>query len=107
MPSVCVIGPAMARLIDSGARTCVATLLCRQCTSAVPAALVESLKGEAGLHVEASPRTPGAEADYLFELIGRQRLHEMGRQRPPEMGAERESHGGGSPQQAASGSPAA
>ena len=46
LPSVCVVGPACARLLDAAARTCVATLLCRQNARAVPAAVTESLKGE-------------------------------------------------------------
>ena len=71
LPSVVVIGPACARLVDAAARTGIATLLCRQCTSAVPVALTESLKSEVGLQIVATPTPPCAEADELFALIGR------------------------------------
>ena len=76
LPGVCLGGTAAARLIDAAARTTCATLLCRQCASAVPAALTESLRSQVvGLHIDAQPTPPSAEADYLFELIGR---HEHG-----------------------------
>ena len=76
LPGVCL--PSAARLIDAAARTTCATLLCRQCASAVPAALTESLRSQVnGLQIDAQPTPPSAEADYLFELIGR---HEHGNQ---------------------------
>ena len=71
LPSVVFVGPACARIIDAAARTGIATLLCRQCTSAVPVALTESFKGESGLDIDAQPTAPCAEAEALFELIGR------------------------------------
>jgi hypothetical protein len=69
LPSVRVVGPAIARLIDAAARTSVATLLCRQATSTVPAALAESLRGEVGLNIDACAQAPGAEAEWLFESL--------------------------------------
>ena len=65
-----VLPGCLARLIDSAARTCVATLLCRQVTS-VSDTLTESLRGEVGLHLDAQPVSASREADYLFEQLRR------------------------------------